>query len=46
MKRVLVDCTAHQVKVGVLEDGELVEYWIENKENQSIDKNISANEGK
>ena len=40
MKRVLVDCTAHQVKVGVLEDGELVEYWIENKENQSIVGNI------
>ena len=42
MKRVLVDCTTYQSRIGVLEDGELVEYWIEHQENQSIVGNIYA----
>lgn len=40
MNRVLVDCSVHQVNIGIVEDGELVEYFVENKQNKSIVGNI------
>ena len=40
MNRVLIDCSAHQINMGIVEDGELVEYFVENKQNKSIVGNI------
>ena len=40
MNRILVDCSTHQINIGVVEEGELVEYFVENKQNKSIVGNI------
>lgn len=42
MNRILVDCSAHQINIGVVEQGQLVEYFVENKQNKSIVGNIYA----
>ncbi len=42
MNRILVDCSTHQINIGVVEEGELVEYFVENKQNKSIVGNIYA----
>ena len=42
MNRILVDCSAHQINIGVVEQGQLVEYFVENKQNRSIVGNIYA----
>ena len=34
MNRILVDCSTHQINIGVVEEGELVEYFVENKQNK------------
>ena len=40
MNRILIDSSVHHVNIGIVENGELVEYIVENKQNKSIVGNI------
>ena len=42
MNRVLIDCFGHQIRIAIVEQGQLVEVLLENKEEKSIVGNIYA----